>query len=1470
MPHINRIRVNNIKYNVGTQFYDDLCLRFQGKNSLYDLANGGGKSVLMLLLLQNLIPNCTLDDKQPVEKLFRGSTGSSVIHSLIEWDLDKPDQDQCGFRFMTTGFCARKKADRMKEGEEEVSSSAIEYFNYCIFYNEFNDYDILNLPLVNGKERITFKGLKELIKRLQSESNRKLSVKIFENSKSEYQSFIAGHGLYESQWNIIRGINKTEGHVRTYFENNYRTSRKVVEDLLIEEIIQKAYQLQTGKEKDAEELAQTLLDIREQMVELSKKKEQIANYDRQITVIREFVTKFEPLLQNFELCRENEQKTSVFYHALLDEKERIVTEAEELGAKLQKIQEQKLETKRILMTLDLQELESCFDEVNYEREQKEKQREQLKEAVRELKQTVTEKESIRYFLDYVKAQSRAHTIEAEMDRMQQGSEELYQSILEMTAQKKRKDEQVYEQLQNQKEELEKCCASARAERDEADKRERESDNACAVLASRLAENEKNLSELQKKTSEERKAFPFLLREQIKDRIAEKETERSAKVEEKSALEKEREEIKDQLQADGLRAKDLEHEAEVLNEKEAAYQEQMAVYEELTRKVGQRMEVYGEHEVRRLLELLKEKQRETIIFLHDGQNRQMELQRHLEQLQRGILFQVTPEVEQLKEFLYRKYGDGVLGAELLEQMQPEKKEEVLTRIPYLPYGIVVGHRTYEKLLTDPKPDVWQNVSWMIPVMDQEYLDQKQFDASAGILFAGKEISYFLEKEQLEKEMHRIQEAFNLESKKQAQLAEQQDILSADLEVVQYYLTEYVENYAGWVEEQQERKEKLDQVNAAQKALKESEKLRKIRLEELETMIPAEEGQIQTVTEEIRSLGRLEELFRQSELAEANGKAWREKKAELELERERFRRLVQAKDREAAEAEERIRQIVAQISEREQAWERYVPYYKEEIIVREPIPEHLEEQLDGAVAAFEKENKDVTEKRETLQVIREQIVSYLRELKSRRADLEQFDILYREQKLPEVSDAEIEVQKEQLAQEERLLEKCEEALSKLMLACTKYQSQADMLAGQIKAQFYRIERLPVAAGTIETEKERQKDLQQQCERELSGLSRQQKENAKAQEEIQMLLSKVTWLIEEYHLKDLSVKTLPGFVILDWKETEQQITQDWKKMKARKVTAETAFAKAKAWCEETLTGLGAGSFALQMKEQIPVPQSFAEADKTIKRLEEACVMIQMGRDQIEESLRDIEKIKSSFENQCLQRCNTIRMELDKFPKLSSIMIDEKLTQIVRLKIPYVREDQQQMQIANYLAQVIENLGKYETEQEKKKYLIQELSMKRLFSAIVTDMNRISLELYKRERIKEQSRHLRYEEAVGSTGQSQGIYIQFLIAIINYIASIHSGHANEGSLKKVIFIDNPFGAAKDTYIWEPIFAMLAANRVQLIVPTRGATPAIIGKFDVNYLLGQKMVGQKQQTVIVDYRSKIDVEEAEYVKMEYEQATLF
>ena len=270
MPSINRIRVNNVKYNFGTQYYDDFTMRMHGKNTLYDLANGGGKSVLMLLLLQNMIPNCTLDEKQPIEKMFRTGNGNTTIHSLVEWKLDEADSTE-GYRYMTTGFCARKAKEAEGEVETKKDVASIEYFNYCIFYREFNKNDIVNLPLVSDGERITFQGLRTYLKDLEHR-DMSLMVRVFDR-KGEYQRFISDYGIHESQWEIIRGINKTEGHVRTYFENNYKTTRKVVEDLLIEEIIEKAFLVKTERDEDgSESMAKMLMDIKEQLTVLAKKK----------------------------------------------------------------------------------------------------------------------------------------------------------------------------------------------------------------------------------------------------------------------------------------------------------------------------------------------------------------------------------------------------------------------------------------------------------------------------------------------------------------------------------------------------------------------------------------------------------------------------------------------------------------------------------------------------------------------------------------------------------------------------------------------------------------------------------------------------------------------------------------------------------------------------------------------------------------------------------------------------------------------------------------------------------------------------------------------------------------------------------------------------------------------------------------------------------------------------------------------
>jgi FtsZ-binding cell division protein ZapB len=251
-------------------------------------------------------------------------------------------------------------------------------------------------------------------------------------------------------------------------------------------------------------------------------------------------------------------------------------------------------------------------------------------------------------------------------------------------------------------------------------------------------------------------------------------------------------------------------------------------------------------------------------------------------------------------------------------------------------------------------------------------------------------------------------------------------------------------------------------------------------------------------------------------------------------------------------------------------------------------------------------------------------------------------------------------------------------------------------------------------------------------------------------------------------------------------------------------------------------------------------------------------------------MQMIKENFENQCIQTCVNIRTELERLDKLSRITMEDETIGMIQLKIPYVKEEQYQTRMTEYIDEIAKATDGFEKEEDKLKYLRNNLCWKRLFSVIVSDMNGIRMNLYKRERISGQSRYLPYEEAVGSTGQSQGIYIQFLISIINYISSIHSKNADAGRLKKTIFIDNPFGAAKDVYIWEPIFKLLKTNNVQLIVPARGVTPATTGRFDVNYILGQKLQNGRQQTVVVEYYSNVTGGELEYTNFEYQQTSLF
>ena len=312
---------------------------------------------------------------------------------------------------------------------------------------------------------------------------------------------------------------------------------------------------------------------------------------------------------------------------------------------------------------------------------------------------------------------------------------------------------------------------------------------------------------------------------------------------------------------------------------------------------------------------------------------------------------------------------------------------------------------------------------------------------------------------------------------------------------------------------------------------------------------------------------------------------------------------------------------------------------------------------------------------------------------------------------------------------------------------------------------------------------------------------------------------------------------------------------------------FNKYKTKLIDELKNYNGAELAVEVNVSVVLPVNAAKTEQLVKSIEDTNSFIELEKERVHKGIEDMERIKDNFENRCIQTCCNIKTELERLPKLSHIRMDNEDIAIIGLYIPYVREEMYKDRMSAYIDETIVAAESFKEQEERFRYIRSRLSWKRLFSVIVTDMNSVRINLYKRERIKDQSRYLRYEEAVGSTGQSQGIYIQFLIAIINYISNMNT--VSDGQpLGKTIFIDNPFGAAKDIYIWEPIFKLLAVNHVQLIVPARGATPAITSRFDVNYILGQKMADKRQQTVVVDYYSNVKETELEYTRMDYEQAS--
>ena len=781
MPQINRIRVNNVKYNFGTQVYDDFVMRFNCQNTIYDLANGGGKSLLMLLLMQNMLPNCTLDDKQPIEKLFRQGSGNTCIHSLVEWKLD-PCYQKDGFRFMTTGFCARKGRgtdDENQDGQEQTAAptASVEYFNYCIFYREFGDNDIKNLPLVSNGERITYNGLKAYLRDLEK-GGYKYVVKIFDR-KGDYQSFISNYGIYESAWEIVRGINKTEGHVRTYFESNYKTSRKVVEDLLIEEIIQKSFNNKLSVDNDEGMMAQTLMDIKDKLVELSKKHSQLGAYDSQIAAI----DSFKEYLSTYEaFYNRKEEIEKQLYDLLLvamresDKKDKELKSQDDL---ITKMYDELAHEKEAIAVAEVMSEKNSMAGVESLVNETRKALELKNTAIEEARGKLSLMESAGDYKDYAEYEKSYKGLQIAIDNRLREDTDITAELKILAAGYRKFYETETRRLK------EKLDIAA---------------NRVKALEVRLSESKDNLRNADKEA-----AGLGSLSDNLENEIQELQAQLGASLSEagtvvcENASEeydksfRDKELLKNEETRMSEKFNDVQQQLMSLNETISANKALIDIFTEQSEKLekadeagnadaermGKIREIYSADNDEAMLSVILETYQKMRSEYTEECKATQELDSFIDNARKGTYICKSPERDRLKEYLESQYGSDVVeGHEWFAALNAGQKRDVLKRTPFIEYAFIIKN-DFERIKADEMlKDFGKGVAAYPVISEQVLIDTKLEINKDLIVFALKDMSFLRDEAKLETQIKLAQEELESHKVQAGKLADRMELVWND--------------------------------------------------------------------------------------------------------------------------------------------------------------------------------------------------------------------------------------------------------------------------------------------------------------------------------------------------------------------------------------------------------------------------------------------------------------------------------------------------------------------------------------------------------------------------------------------------------------------------------------------------------------------------------------------------------------------
>lgn len=226
-----------------------------------------------------------------------------------------------------------------------------------------------------------------------------------------------------------------------------------------------------------------------------------------------------------------------------------------------------------------------------------------------------------------------------------------------------------------------------------------------------------------------------------------------------------------------------------------------------------------------------------------------------------------------------------------------------------------------------------------------------------------------------------------------------------------------------------------------------------------------------------------------------------------------------------------------------------------------------------------------------------------------------------------------------------------------------------------------------------------------------------------------------------------------------------------------------------------------------------------------------------QYNNTLVECEKNKGYLVDLCLRRAGSVYDSIIEIPKNSRVRIYDRDVQVIRLDWPRREGGESGERMNQYIEQALEDLQVWKqqgkNDDEINRMIETKLKTRNLIEQIAPLENcRVTVYKPRKESMIRYGKH-EYapwdEVPKWSGGEEYSVYVTMFMIMLTHIRQQSEGRRN---VWKVLLADNPFGKASSPHVWEPVFQIARANRIQLVCLTAHKQEDILKRFPVVYSL--------------------------------------